>query len=198
MRPKNKKDLEKKEKESAIILILLSLFLVIFIGRYFLIKKRGNKLSNNRHKRVSTAEKSRGRLSLFLNKKVFGIKEPVLIGVMADSANRRITSIDLVVKYDDRVLDFNRVDNLLPQFALFTHKKTNNELILTLVKKLEADKSFIFKKRRIVSLIFLPKKKGETRIYLLQESGKDKTQMVDQSSKNILTTFVEKVKLVVR
>lgn len=107
------------------------------------------------------------------------------VDIVASSDQKSIVGYDAVVKFEKGGVDVVSAKSLLPDFDVFTLKKSDY-YIVTGTKKLGSQESTILDNTAILRLTLMPKKPGTLVLTLAETLGLEKSQMVDTESK-ILT-----------
>lgn len=104
----------------------------------------------------------KGKMSLKLSQtspEPLTLGKPVIIAVVAESADEPIVGFDAVVEYDPQTMLFASVESTLPEFQILEQKNVDNVTLIGL-KKLSASAPVTLQNSTIAELTFTPKKAG--------------------------------------
>lgn len=158
--------------------ILLKLFLIwliaicfglifalinIRINRSITTAKKTNQLFNPNKVKIIDQVKRTGyfKLSTVGDQKIFLQKKPITITLTGDSDKKLVTGYDVVLTYDDDVLTFDKVQNLIDGLDLRLTDDTPGNLVFTAVRKTDYNGNLVFNNENLVNLVFIPKAIGE-------------------------------------
>ncbi len=189
------------------LLLLISIFVFYLLANKPKISQisKDNQTANEKQKeevisptpisQISSSKKF-FKLTLPSTKNTFSFNDHVNIEIYADSEGKNISGYDLIISYDPQGLELVSADSNLVNFSLYSFKK-DNYLTLMATKKLNSNTQTVFTSTKIVTLNFKPKKLGKYQISLLENYGKEKTQMVDDQT-NIYYPSINKLEIEIR
>jgi len=136
----------------------------------------------------------KGIMKLYTENNVlrFPLGQDIKVGVLASSEKSDIVGFDLVVVYDQNMLEFGSVDSSLPSFKAYSYPRTDY-VSITMIKSLQETNATVFENTDIAQLQFTSLKKGTTTIEL-SAKGNDSTKFADTNAE---VTYPEMNKLVI-
>lgn len=189
-----------KKPGSKLKLVLLTVFIVIAVTLIFL-NRKGNigkkpgegSLMQSYPTPVVLTEGSFAIMKSASAQVGTNVKE---VEIIASSNNKSIVAYDLVLSYERGSLEVTSVESLLPDFTV--HPLERSDLfIITGVKKLESSTTQVFDNTPLLKLKIVPKKNQNLTIKVVEKSGKERSQMVDDKS-NILNPDINELKLEIK
>jgi len=123
---------------------------------------------------------------LMLKNSLGAIRQPITdlvkLEVWADSNETDVVGYDLILNFDTQAFKLVGVNSVQADFSLFKIEK-EGALIITGTKKLDISQKTLFTNQKIIVLTLKPQKTGKFSFEILSSLGKEKTQLVDSSSK---------------
>lgn len=180
----------KKKKEP--LLLILSLIAIILIAVLFA-------LLNSKYLQVEQGpEEDSGTVTTFTrNQPYFTLKtkdqtttgkkeDTVTVLVLADSKGERITGYDVVLRYDQKILDFVEARSRLSDFQAISTTK-DGTVTITGVKKLTTDKPSVFDQTVLLETDFIAKELGSTMISFDFSPGQtNESNLINEQSEDVL------------
>lgn len=125
----------------------------------------------------------KGVMKLYTENNVlrFPVGQEVTMGVLASSEKSDIVGFDIVLSYDQNVLEFTSANSQLNSFKAYSYPRTDY-VSITMIKSLQETNSTVFDNTDIAQLRFKALKKGTTSIELTAK-GNDSTKFADVNAK---------------
>ncbi len=156
-----------------------------------------NNVYNQQPTMPPTTIPQEGSLILQLGQGQIGsVGKPIDIDILASSGVHAIVGYDLLFQYDPSLIDVVRLQSLLPDFTLYSAKKTDH-YTGTGVKSLSSKTQTILNGTAIAKITVVPKKAGTLTLTLLPSSGVEKTQMVDDKT-HILNPYITRLTIEIK
>lgn len=180
----------KKKKEP--LLLILSLIAIILIAVLLA-------LLNSKYLQVEQGpeEETEMTTTFSQNQPYFTLKtkdqtttgkkeDTVTVLVLADSKGERITGYDVVLRYDQKILDFVEARSLLSDFQAISTTK-DGTVTITGVKKLTTDQPSVFDQTVLLETDFIAKELGSTMIsFDFSPAQTNESNLINEQSEDVL------------
>ena len=103
------------------------------------------------------------------------------VEILANSQGKSIVAYDVLLGYDKTAAEILAVESLIPEIDVYPVGK-DDYFVITGAKKLEANDPLIFEDTPIIKLKIIVKKPAGLTLSVLQNLGKEKSQLVDDKS----------------
>lgn len=133
------------------------------------------------------------RLSTISLDKVVDVDKAMDVEVIASSDEKSIVGYDVILAYEEGVVEVVSATSLLPDFDLYEFKYSDH-FIITGAKKLDAIEPSVFDSTAIARIKLIPKRTGQLNLKVLSTLGKEKTQLVDEETQ-VLRPAVSEITL---
>lgn len=176
---------DSKNMYVAIIIGVLLLF-VVFIGMIFM---KGSSTggavqtqnANNQQETVKPQINVKGSMTLQSSVMSIPTGQPVILTLIADSANEVVSGYDTLITYDPTAFEFSKGKSNLKDFSLYTFNRSSH-ITITAIKALQSTESTVFTESPVATLTFTPKKSGKFSFSIKQQIGKETTSFVTTQS----------------
>ena len=183
------------QRLTMIIFISLSLiFVILALFLFWQKKQKSQSLSQTETKTnlspssTPIPQKEKGVLTLKTkdNQTIVSQNTPFTIYIYAHSDNQSITGYDVVLNYNQEIVQFIDHKNLQSDFQIFV-KQNKNQLMITGVKKLTSNNPTIFADSPLIELTFQPKKTGSvTFSFDFTPQSKKDSNLINEKTEEIL------------
>lgn len=184
-----------KPHEHKTLLIILICVMVAFVLLGIMLVSQKTKKDKDKSMAVSSISKpnrpsiiptptlipyaKKGLMKLYTENNIlrFPVGQDVKIGVLASSEKSDIVGFDMVLSYDQSLLEFSLTTSSLSSFKAYSYPRTDY-VSITMIKSLQETNATIFDNTDIAQLSFKAMKKGTTTIELTAK-GNDSTKFAD-------------------
>lgn len=113
------------------------------------------------------------------------ISQQSMVPILLQSYKRDVTGFDLIIQYDPTALRFTGFAPMQMTYDVFPLEK-DGMVTITAVKKISTTGTAVFDTIKVGDFKFTPLRKGTTKITIISNNGKAKTQVVDAQSQKML------------
>lgn len=200
---------QKPHEHKTLLIILICIMLVfVLLGIVFVAQK--TKRDKDKSMAVSSMNKptqpsitptptlipyeKKGEMRLYTENNIlrFPVGQDITIAVSASSEKSDIVGFDMVLAYDQSLLEFSSAASSLPSFKAYAYPRTDY-VSITMIKSLQETTATIFENTDIAEISFKALKKGTTKVELTAK-GNDSTKFADINAE---VTYPEMNKLMI-
>lgn len=109
----------------------------------------------------------------------YAVNENITLKVKGSSNGRDITGFDILVMFDKSVFDVVSTASLADGFTIFANN-SRDHLTVTGIKDIGKQEDTVFNGNDLIQVVLKPKTSGTFKVEILENSGKEKTQLVDR------------------
>jgi len=178
-----------------IFIYLMVVFFALFFGTgiFLMLSNNKNKAETNEEMTTIKEEKmiiptevpTTGEFTLTTSNLKLSLANQINVSLNANSKDNSIVGYDVILYYDTQAFDFVEAKSLLPDFTIYSFKKSNY-VTLTSVKSPSATAPTVLgsatSAQPIASLIFKAKTVGKYDLSLRSTQGAEKTKMVTDNT----------------
>lgn len=178
------------------VFMLFIVLIVIFLGTGIFLLAQKTKRDKDTKQAVSSMNKpiepsitptptlipyaKKGSMYLFAPESTVKEGQSITLQVQATSDKSDIVGFDMVVAYDDSILEFRSADSAVSSFKSYVYPRSGY-VSVTMIKSLQETQATVFDKTDIATVTFTAKKKGKT-IVDLTAKGNDSTKFADNNA----------------
>lgn len=156
------------------LLITVGIIVIVILGAIVMVKK-GSFIGMGGNKPTQSPENSMKKggkmyLASISGSHTFPVNEEFSLDLRIDTNSQEVGGYDAVMFYDSNLLEFVKVENLVPDFELFTNESqvpgetSTTRLTITGIMQLEKQKPFAFNQEPVAHIVFRAKKAGSSTI----------------------------------
>jgi hypothetical protein len=165
------------------LLVILSLLLFVITKQFPRIKREETLPKVNKTApKVVRPKKGAVNLAYKNGQSRFSINENVSLIVTVSSNGKNVSGFDWLIRYDSSAFSLEQVIPLNKGFNLFSFKE-KNMIIINGSKKVGSEMETVLSNTVVAELVFKPLSKGQYNFSLLEEAGKERTQLVDSNTR---------------
>lgn len=117
---------------------------------------------------------------------IYAQNESIAVIIGASSANKQITSFDIAIRFDPKLVTYISSKSILGGYAI-TAQLTQNTLFITGYTKPGTTPNTTLNKTGLVELVFKANELGVTKFELVKGANPEASHMIDINNENILS-----------